>query len=196
MRERVDTRSALLGAAAGLLEGGGIEAVTLRAVGERAGVSRQAPYKHFADKEALLATLAAGYFEQFGREMFGAAEGAGEDPLARLEAMGTAYVRFALASPHRYRLMFGEKTQSSPHPEVHEAAHAVYAGFVGAIAACQEAGELPAGDPVRLAALMYATSHGAVDLALAGQSEESKGLEDPMAQLRLLLAHLRTGGGD
>jgi AcrR family transcriptional regulator len=177
-----------------LLEGGGIEAVTLRAVGERAGVSRQAPYKHFADKEALLSMLAAGYFERFGREMFGAAEEAGEDPLSRLEAMGAAYVRFALASPHRYRLMFGEKTQRSPHPEVHEAAHALYEGFVGAIVACQEAGELPAGDPVALAALMYATSHGAVDLALAGQAEESKGLEDPMSQLRLLLAYLRTPG--
>jgi AcrR family transcriptional regulator len=177
-----------------LLEGGGIEAVTLRAVGERAGVSRQAPYKHFADKEALLSMLAAGYFERFGREMFGAAEAAGEEPFSRLEAMGAAYVRFALASPHRYRLMFGEKTQRSPHPEVHEAAHALYEGFVGAIVACQEAGELPAGDPVALAALMYATSHGAVDLALAGQAEESKGLEDPMSQLRLLLAYLRTPG--
>ena len=181
----------MLGAAAGLLERGGIEAVTLRAVGERAGVSRQAPYKHFTDKEALLSMLAAGYFEQLGREMFGAAEGAGEGPLARLEAMGTAYVRFALDIPHRYRLMFGEKTQRSPHPEVHEAAHAVYEGFVGAIAACQDAGELPAGDPVALAALIYATSHGAVDLALAGQAEESKGLQEPMAQVRLLLAHLR-----
>lgn len=192
MRGSVDTRSALLGAAAALLEGGGIEAVTLRAVGKRAGVSRQAPYKHFADKEALLSVLAAGYFERFGREMFEAAEGAGDDPLLRLEAMGAAYVRFALDNPHRYRLMFGEKTQRSPHPEVHEAAHALYEGFVGAIVECQEAGELPAGDPVELAALMYATSHGAVDLALAGQAEESKGLADPMSQLRLLLAHLRT----
>ena len=52
-----NTRAALLGAAAGLLEGHGLEAVTLRAVGERAGVSRQAPYKHFADKEALLSVL-------------------------------------------------------------------------------------------------------------------------------------------
>lgn len=181
----------MLGAAAGLLEGGGIGAVTLRAVGELAGVSRQAPYKHFADKEALLAMLAAGYFELFGREMFGAAEEAGGDPLLRLEAMGAAYVRFALESPHRYRLMFGEKTQTSPHPEVHEAAHAVYEGFVRAIVAGQEAGLLPAGDPVGLAALLYATSHGAVDLALMGQAEESKGLQDPMAQLRLLLAHLR-----
>lgn len=177
-----------------MLEGGGIEAVTLRAVGERSGVSRQAPYKHFADKEALLAVLAAGYFERFGREMFGAADEAGEDPFSRLEAMGNAYVRFALDNPHRYRLMFGEKTQSSPHPEVHEAAHAIYGGFVQAIVDCQEVGELPAGDPVELAALMYATSHGAVDLALAGQAEESKGLQDPGAQLRLLLAHLRSPG--
>jgi hypothetical protein len=44
---------------------------------------------------------------------------------------------------------------------------------------------------VGLAALLYATSHGAVDLALAGQAEESKGLQEPMAQVRLLLAHLR-----
>src|SRR3712207_8463471 len=66
----------------------------------------------FRSKEALLATLAAGYFEQFGREMLGAAEGAGEDPLARLEAMGAAYVRFALASPHRHRLMRSEEHTS------------------------------------------------------------------------------------
>ena len=174
-----------------MLEGGGIDAVTLRAVGERAGVSRQAPYKHFADKEALLSVLAAGYFERFGLEMFGAADEAGDDPLLRLEAMGTAYVRFALENPHRYRLMFGEKTQRSPHPEVHEAAHALYEGFVRAIVDCQEAGGLPDGDPGELAALMYATSHGAVDLALAGQAQESKGLDDPTAQLRLLLSHLR-----
>ncbi len=53
-------------------------------------------------------------------------------------------------------------------------------------------GELPGGDPVELAALMYATSHGAVDLALSGHTEESKGLGDPLALVRLLLDSLRT----
>jgi AcrR family transcriptional regulator len=191
-----ETRLALLGAAAGLLEGRGLDAVTLRAVGERAGVSRQAPYKHFANKEALLSVLAAGYFEQFGREMWRAAEEAGGDPLSRLRAMGEVYVRFALDGPHRYRLMFGEKTQSSPHPEVHEAVQALYEGFVRAVADCQEARELPAGDAARLAALIYATVHGAVDLALAGQAKESKGLEDPVSQLHLLLFHLKARAGD
>lgn len=53
--------------------------------------------------------------------------------------------------------------------------------------ACQEGGRTLSG----CAALLYATSHGAADLALMGQADKSKGLQDPMAQLRLLLAHLR-----
>ena len=186
----------MLGAAAGLLEGRGIEAVTLRAVGEWAGVSRQAPYKHFADKEALLSVLAGGYFGRLGLEMWGAAEEAGGEPYSRLRAIGEVYVRFALEGPHRYRLMFGEKMQRSPHPAVHEAAHTLYEGFVRAVADCQEAGELPAGDPSHLAALIYATVHGAVDLALAGQAEGSKGLQNPLSQFHLLLSHLRTRAGE
>jgi hypothetical protein len=56
---------------------------------------------------------------------------------------------------------------------------------------CQEASDLPSEDPVRLAALMYATAHGAVDLALSGHTDESKGLGDPPAPIQLLLARLR-----
>jgi hypothetical protein len=55
-------------------------------------------------------------------------------------------------------------------------------------------GCLPVGDPVELAALMYATAHGAVDLALAGHNQEAKGLGDPLSLVRLLLAHLRVRG--
>src|SRR2546429_7684555 len=54
-----NTRDTLLAAAAQLLDEGGPEAVTLREVGHRAGVSHNAPYKHFADKQALLAAVAA-----------------------------------------------------------------------------------------------------------------------------------------
>ncbi len=59
-----------------------------------------------------------------------------------------------------------------------------------AVAGCQEAGDLPQEDPVRLAALMYATAPGAVELALSGHPEESKGLGDPLAPVQLLLARL------
>jgi len=188
--QRGGTRSVLLEAAAGLLEEGGIEAITLRAVGERAGISRQAPYNHFADKATLLSVLAAKYLERLGRGMVEAAEGAGENPFGRLEAMMEAYVRFALASPSRYRLI-GQEMSASPHHEVHEAARTVHARFVGAVAACQEAGELPGEDPVELAAVLFATTHGAVELTLAGHAEEGKGLGDPAKLVHALLAQLR-----
>ncbi len=169
-----------------------MKAVTLRAVGRAAGVSRQAPYRHFADKEDLLSAVAAGYFGGLGEEMASAAEEAGGDPFARLGAMVEAYVRFALRNPNRYRLMLGPEIKSSPQPEVHRAARAVHAGFVGTVAECQRAGQLPAGDTVDLAALMAATSHGAVDQTLSGHVEEKKGQGDPLALVRLLLSHLRT----
>lgn len=185
------TRSALLGAAAGLLEERGMEAITLRAVGERAGVSRQAPYRHFVDKGELLSVLAARYFEVLAEEMTAAIEDMSESPFARLESMLGTYVRVALGSPGRYRLMFGPEVRGSPYPEVHEVARGLHGRFVGVVAECQEVGELDGGeDPVALAALMYATVHGAVDLALAGHGEEEKGLEEPTSLVRLLLAHL------
>ena len=184
------TRSVLLEVAAVLLEEGGMEAITLRAVGERAGVSRQAPYRHFADKATLLSVLAARYLGRLGARMAEAAGGASEDPFEGLGAMMEAYVRFALENPPRYRLIGGEMS-GSPHREVHEAARAVHERYVRAVAACQEAGELPGSDPVELAAILFATVHGAVELTLSGHAEEEKGLGDPAKLVRALLARLR-----
>jgi AcrR family transcriptional regulator len=184
-----DTRAALLEAAAGLLEGGGVGAVTLRAVGERAGVSRQAPYNHFADKGVLLSVLAANYLGRLGEVMAEAARGEAAGPSERLRAMMEAYVRFALASPSRYRLI-GREMSGSPRPEVHEAARGVHGRYVRAVGACQEAGELPEGDTVEIAAILYASVHGAVELALSGHTEKDKGLDDPIKLVRSLLALL------
>lgn len=188
---RGDTRSALLEAAAGLLEERGMGAVTLRAVGERAGVSRQAPYKHFADKRALLSVLAARYFERLAGEMLGAADRVDGDPFRRLEAMMEAYVRVALDRPGRYRLMFGPEMKGSPYPEAHEAAKGLYWRVVSVVEECQEVGELPGRDPIQLASLLYATAHGATDLTLAGHIEQEKGLGDPASLVRRLLTLLR-----
>ena len=167
-------------------------AVTLRAVGERAGVSRQAPYNYFADKATLLGVLAARYLGRLDEEMSGAAGEAGEDAFEAIGAMTEAYVRFALESPSRYRLIGQE--MSGPRREVHRAARAVHERFVQTVAACQEAGELPGGDPVELAAILFATIHGAVELTLSGHDEEEKGLGDPADLVRGLLARLRRDG--
>jgi AcrR family transcriptional regulator len=80
-----------------MLEKEGLAALSLREVARRAGVSHNAPYRHFPDRGSLLAALAAEGFEQFGDAL---------EKRPRRE-MGEAYVEFALEHPQRFRLMFG-----------------------------------------------------------------------------------------
>ena len=98
-------RGALIVAAAGLLETEGEAGLTLRALADRAGVSRAAPYRHFADKAALLVTLAGEGFRVLDREMERAAAGEADAP-GRLRAMARAYVAFAGRHDRMFRLMF------------------------------------------------------------------------------------------
>jgi AcrR family transcriptional regulator len=122
-----DLRAALLDAADALLDEGGDGAVSLRETARRAGVSPTAAYRHFADKEALLAALALRGFEAFGAAM-AAAAAAGEVPPH--VARGRAYIRFALARPGRFRLMFGPLlARSAAHPALCDAAHAAFAAL-------------------------------------------------------------------
>ena len=86
----------------------GIEALTLRGLARRARVSAAAVYRHFADKEALLAAIAAQGFARLNARFAAAlAGGRRRGPLARLRALGMAYIDFALAHPGLYHLMFG-----------------------------------------------------------------------------------------
>jgi AcrR family transcriptional regulator len=96
-----DLRTALLRTAADMLEKGGLSSLSLRELARRAGVSHNAPYRHFPDRESLLAALAAEGFELLG------------DALASRprREMGEAYVEFALTHPQRFRLMFGGHLQ-------------------------------------------------------------------------------------
>jgi AcrR family transcriptional regulator len=92
-----DLGAALLHTAGEMLEKQGLASLSLREVARRAGVSHNAPYRHFPDRESLLAALAAEGFQRFGDAL-------GKRP--RRE-MGEAYVEFALEHPQRFRLMFG-----------------------------------------------------------------------------------------
>lgn len=92
-----DLRAALLRAAGEMLEKHGLASLSLREVARRAGVSHNAPYRHFPDRESLLAALAAEGFQRFGDAL---------EKRPRRE-MGEAYVQFALENPQRFRLMFG-----------------------------------------------------------------------------------------
>ncbi len=184
------TRERLIDAATQLLDAGGPAAVTLREVGRLAGVSHNAPYKHFAGKEDLLAAVAA---RELDRRAAAHPGFAGDVPAAdALRDRMHAYVRWALRYPARFRLTFGAWTTGSP--ELAEAATTARAGLVVTVARAQADGVLPAGDPERLTALIQATAHGAVDLALSGHlSTTGKGRADPDDLVDDLLRHLRPG---
>jgi AcrR family transcriptional regulator len=94
-----DLRAALLDAALGLLDDG--EEFSLRAVARRAGVSPNAPYRHYADRDALLTALAACGFDTLADRLEAAPD---------LTAMAQVYVKFALARPGLFRLMYGRPT--------------------------------------------------------------------------------------
>lgn len=190
VEESEGTRATLLRAAAQLLEREGVAAVALRAVGAQAGVSRTAPYRHFADKVALLSALAAADLYRLRDALATAADGI-EDTLARLEAMTQAYVAFALVEPQRHRLMFGGGQRKREHADMQQAGKAALEVLVGAVAHARRAGTLPGAEPAPLAALLWSTGHGVADLTLAGYTEPVKGLGDPASLLHLLLAQLR-----
>lgn len=96
-------RAEMLRISAEILDRSGPASLTLREAARRAGVSHSAPYRHFADRDALLAEVAAQSFAQLGAALRAAAA-AGGAHVAR------AYLRFALAYPRRYRLMFAGDT--------------------------------------------------------------------------------------
>ena len=99
------TRQSLLDAAGALLDAGGPEAVTLREVGARTGVSRSAPYRHFTDKEALLTVLATNAVTGLGDTLEELAN-SDEPPDRTLRAALLSLVSIGRTRPHLYRLMF------------------------------------------------------------------------------------------
>ena len=103
-REKQELRTKILDAARELFVAEGYDAVTMRAVAEKIEYSATAIYKHFADKDALVAELCRHDFRNFAAHFARAASV--EDPVERLRAAGRAYFDFAVEYPQHYRLMF------------------------------------------------------------------------------------------
>ena len=165
-----DLRRALLDAALKLVRRGGTPALTLRAAARLAGVSQAAPYRHFADKQALLAAVAEEGFRAMTAAMRGAVSGHGDEPLLKFRALGLAYVEFACGHPAHFRVMFGpELADRSTHPSLADAAAEAFTLLVAAVAHCQTAGFAREGDPEELAVTAWSTVHGLSALIVNGQ---------------------------
>ncbi|PZW48759.1 TetR family transcriptional regulator [Humitalea rosea] len=146
----------MLDRADALLDAGGDGAISLREVARAAGVSATAAYRHFADKEALLAALAARHYADFGTALAGAS----------LTGMGRAYIRFALARPGRFRLMFGPLlARAAAHPELAAASRAAFAALSAAASSPDEA--------LRAWGLVHGLAHLLLDGAIPAPDQEA-----------------------
>jgi AcrR family transcriptional regulator len=159
----------ILAAASALLaETGQEEAVSVRAVAERVGVTPPSIYLHFADKGELLAAVCAQVFAEFDQVMAAAAASTA-DPVQALERQGIAYVDFARQRPEHYRLMF----MSRPPPGVAgptDAELTAVSGLARVIAAvteAQAAGRIAIEDPGRVAMRLWMHAHGLASLLIA-----------------------------
>ena len=156
-----DLRTTLLRTAGKSLEKEGLERLSLRALTRRTGVSHAAPYRHFRDRESLLAALATEGFEMLGRAQQEAAASGG------LRAMGEAYVHFALEHPQRFRLMFGGQLRMSRHPALNEIATKTFAGLSSALAARVAGGRDSRVASIAAWALVHGLSHLLLEQQLA-----------------------------
>jgi AcrR family transcriptional regulator len=167
-----DLREAMIRVAQELLESEGPSSWTVRAAARIAGVSSGAPYRHFADKDTLLAAVATRGFEDLREEIATHLESVGhEQTYARFQAIGEAYVRFALARPGRYQIMFGRDILNRDlHPELCSAADRAFASLQREIELAQEGGIVRTDSAAAvLAAGVWAVVHGLADLLLSGR---------------------------
>ncbi len=155
------TRRALLDDAAELLDSGGPDAVTLREVGARAGVSRGAPYRHFADKESLLTAVAAESWERIGDQMHALQTDPRLLPAAKLRAALIGVITVSRRQPHLYRLMF--RTPAADPGAVVRAAERMCDEFLAIVAAV-----VGVQNAQGCAAVLLTGVHGAAGLELSG----------------------------
>lgn len=186
-----DLERALLQEALRVIEAQGVEGLTLRAVGKMLGVSRTALYRHFVDKAALLAAVAREGFRTLRLELLAAWDKGGRGRQG-FEAMGEAYVRFAVAHPSHYRVMFGGFLASGvTDPDLMAEASGAFQVLVDALVAQQQAGLVRRDEPLQLARFIWAIVHGIARLAIDGQLHGSRA--DAEALTRYAINRVRTG---
>jgi AcrR family transcriptional regulator len=158
-------RESLLEAALTLIAEVGPSGFNLREVARRAGVSHNAPYRHFRDKGQLMATVAAEGFRELNVAVV---EGALTEstPLGKVKRAGYAYVAFALRRPEHFAAMF-DTPDSALDSGCREAGESAFATLVEFIQLCQSEGQLPEGGAEHRALMAWSLVHGIAKLAVA-----------------------------
>jgi AcrR family transcriptional regulator len=155
----------LLEAAISLISEVGPAGFTLREVARRAEVSHNAPYRHFRDKGALLAEVAAQGYKELAKAMTQAADRQ-EDALEALKQAGLAYVSFALRRPEHFTVMFDAPFSKDLYPATTKASEHAFSALLDLVKNCQKNEQLPDRDDLDFALLAWTMVHGIAKLAI------------------------------
>jgi AcrR family transcriptional regulator len=165
-----DLRNALIQAGLELLAEGGVQELDLRKVARRAGVSHAAPYRHFADKQALIAAINEEGFHLLAERIRSTLREVSDEPIEQLLGVALAYVRFAKENPWLMREMFSGLTiERETFASLHTASKTAYRLYTEVIRNGQESGQIVDGDPTALAGVLWSVLHGLAMLIIENQ---------------------------
>ncbi len=179
-----DLKKALISTAIGIVEGEGVEGLTMRKAARGAGVSHAAPAHHFGDRNGLLAAIAKQGFDLLSDAMRRAAEARDpSDALTRFKAAGMAYIEFATSHSAYFKIMhhplFADK---SPYPDLEKSSLESFDLIVAEISECRRQGIFHKTDVREMALFAWAAVHGFASLAVNGQIR-SKGYTQDLGTL-------------
>lgn len=169
MKANVDLRRRVLDASLALIDSAGLEAFSMREVARRAGVSHQAPYHYFADREAIMAAIVIEGFAQLREDLLAAGAGVA-DPRRRLTALGKAYLGFAMRQPAHFKLMFrSEWVDAEKHAQAGACAQDAFSVLSEVIAAIADG---PDEQERTLLLTAWSLAHGMATLAIEGKLDK------------------------
>jgi AcrR family transcriptional regulator len=164
-----DLRNALISIATELLAEDGLHALSLRKMAQRAGVSHNAPYMHFTDKEAVLVAIAEEGFRLLAVDVESAIAQSGSSTREQLIVASQAYVRFALGHPDHVQVMF-RPVDETKYPHLVKISQTSLNRLFELVKSGQESGELNAGDTQAITKAIWAMAHGISAISIAYQT--------------------------
>jgi len=190
-----DLREALVDAGLKLLSEGGVENLSLRAAAQLAGVSHAAPYRHYKDKEALVAAVAERGFKLLTESMQSELERRrAHEARQKIVALGHGYVGFATRHPTYLQLIFGGVlSKKDPPLSLQAAGTQAYLTLRNAVADGIQSGELRRVDPDEMALACWSLVHGYSTLVINGAVPRPESDQAERALTERLLALLGDG---
>jgi AcrR family transcriptional regulator len=187
-----DLRNALIKAGQSLLAEEGLAGLDLRKVARRAGVSHNAPYRHFADKQTLLAAIAQAGFEELARQIQQALQKAEEnDARTQLTTIARVYVQFGQEKPALMREMFsGLVLERKAYPSLYTASKLAFHQLLEVVEQGQVRGELLEGNSERPTLVFWSMVHGLTMLLIENQLPDN--ISNPASVERLVEEYATT----